>query len=71
MPNSVSVTVSRPCRKLGLPKGASLRVLRHSDASLLLADGVDLTCRDISGLFHAKDSVNAVPSVGRPPVVIR
>jgi integrase len=42
MPNSVSSTVSRLCRKLGLPKGASLHVLRHSHASLLLADGVDL-----------------------------
>jgi integrase len=42
MPNSVSATVSRLCRRLGLPKGASLHVLRHSHASLLLADGVDL-----------------------------
>lgn len=42
MPNSVSATVSRLCRKLGLPKGASLHVLRHSHASLLLANGVDL-----------------------------
>jgi len=40
--NSVSSTVSRLCRRLGLPKGASLHVLRHSHASLLLADGVDL-----------------------------
>jgi hypothetical protein len=30
------------CRRLGLPKGASLHVLRHSHASLLLANGVDL-----------------------------
>jgi integrase len=42
MPNSISSTVSRLCRRLGLPKGASLHVLRHSHASLLLADGVDL-----------------------------
>lgn len=42
MPNSVSSTVARLCRKLGLPKGASLHVLRHSHASLLLANGVDL-----------------------------
>ena len=41
-PNSVSATVSRLCRHLGLPKGASLHVLRHSHASLLLADGMDL-----------------------------
>jgi len=37
-PNSISSTVSRLCRRLGLPKGASLHVLRHSHASLLLAD---------------------------------
>jgi len=42
MPHSISATVSRLCRRLGLPKGASLHVLRHSHASLLLADGVDL-----------------------------
>jgi integrase len=42
MPNSISSTVSRVCRRLGLPKGASLHVLRHSHASLLLAHGVDL-----------------------------
>jgi integrase len=41
-PNSVSATVSRLCRLLGLPKGASLHVLRHSHASLLLEKGVDL-----------------------------
>jgi len=37
MPNSVSSTVARLCRKLGPPKGASLHVLRHGHASLLLA----------------------------------
>jgi len=42
MPNSVSSTVSRLCRRLGLPKGASLHVLRHSHASLLLEKGVDI-----------------------------
>ena len=42
MPNSISSTVSRLCRRLDLPKGASLHVLRHSHASLLLANGVDL-----------------------------
>jgi site-specific recombinase XerD len=42
MPNSISSTVSRLCRRVGLPKGASPHVLRHSHASLLLADGVDL-----------------------------
>ena len=42
MPNSISSTVSRVCRRLGLPKGASLHVLRHSHASLLLEEGVDL-----------------------------
>jgi integrase len=41
-PDSVSGTVSRLCRMLGLPKGASLHTIRHSHASLLLADGVDL-----------------------------
>jgi integrase len=41
-PDSVSGTVSRLCRVLGLPKGASLHTIRHSHASLLLADGVDL-----------------------------
>src|ERR1035437_7728061 len=35
-PDSVSETVSRLCRMLGLPKGASLHTVRHSHASLLL-----------------------------------
>jgi hypothetical protein len=42
MPNSVSATVSRLCKRLGLPEGASLHVLRHSHASLLLENGVDI-----------------------------
>jgi integrase len=41
-PDSVSASVSLLCRRLGLPKGASLHTLRHSHGSLLLADGVDL-----------------------------
>ena len=42
MPNSVSATVSRLCRRTGMPKGASLHSVRHSHASLLLEKGVDL-----------------------------
>jgi integrase len=41
-PDSISASVSLLCRRLGLPKGASLHVLRHSHASILLANGVDL-----------------------------
>ena len=41
-PNSVSGTVSRICKQVGLPKGASLHVLRHSHASQLAERGVDL-----------------------------
>jgi integrase len=41
-PDSISGTVSRMCRQLRLPKGASLHVLRHSHASLLLDNGTDL-----------------------------
>ncbi len=41
-PDSVSASVSLLCRRLGLPKGASLHTLRHSHGSTLLADGVDL-----------------------------
>ncbi len=40
--DSVSSTVSLLCRRLGLPKGASLHTLRHTHGSFLLADGVDL-----------------------------
>ena len=41
-PDSVSGTVPRLCRMLGLPKGASLHTVRHSHASLLLEKGVDI-----------------------------
>ncbi len=41
-PDSVSASVSLLCRRLGLPRGASLHTLRHSHGSVLLADGVDL-----------------------------
>jgi integrase len=41
-PNSVSATVSRLCRRLGLPKGASLHTVRHTHASLLLEEGAGL-----------------------------
>jgi integrase len=41
-PDSVSSAVSLLCRRLGLPKGASLHTLRHSHGSFLLANGMDL-----------------------------
>ena len=37
-PDSVSASVSRLCRQLKLPKGTSLHSLRHTHASVLLAD---------------------------------
>ncbi len=49
MPNSVSPTVARLCRKLDLPKGASLHVLRHSHASLT----ADIYSHAIRGKDHA------------------
>jgi integrase len=42
-PNSISSTVSRLCRRLGLPKGSSLHTVRHSHASILLERGVAIT----------------------------
>jgi integrase len=41
-PDSISSAVSLLFRRLKLPEGASLHSLRHTHASLLLADGVDL-----------------------------
>jgi len=41
-PDSVSATVSALCRRLKLPKGASLHTMRHSHGSQLIAAGVDL-----------------------------
>jgi integrase len=42
-PDSVSASVSALCKRLKLPKGASLHTLRHSHGSHLLAAGVPLT----------------------------
>ena len=42
MPNSISATVSRICKRLGLPKGVSLHTVRHTHASLLLEEGAGL-----------------------------
>ena len=42
-PDSISATVSRICRRLGLPKGSSLHTVRHSHASILLEKGVAIT----------------------------
>jgi len=41
-PDSISSAVALLFRRLKLPEGASLHLLRHTHASLLLADGVDL-----------------------------
>jgi len=41
-PDSVSAAVSLLFRRLKLPKGASLHLLRHNHTSHLLADGVPL-----------------------------
>ena len=42
-PDSISATVSRITRQLGLPKGTSLHTVRHSHASILLERGVAMT----------------------------
>jgi integrase len=42
LPSSISATVSKLCRRLGFPKGASLHSLRHSHVSQLIASGVPL-----------------------------
>ena len=42
-PDPISATVSRICRRLGLPKGSSLHTVRHSHASILLEKGVAIT----------------------------
>jgi integrase len=41
-PDSVSATISALCRRLKLPKGASLHTLRHTHGSHLIASGMDL-----------------------------
>jgi len=57
-PDSVSAAVSLLCRRLKLPKGASLHTLRHSHGSHLLAAGVPLP--DVSKrLGHTNPQVTA------------
>lgn len=57
-PDSISSEVSRLCRRLKLPKGASLHSFRHTHGSHLLADGVSLL--DVSKrLGHANVQVTA------------
>jgi integrase len=55
-PDSVSSSVSLLCRRLKLPKGASLHTLRHSHGSQLIADGVPIP--EVSArLGHANPNV--------------
>jgi integrase len=42
-PDSVSAAVTKLCRRLKLPKGVNLHSLRHTHASHLLANGMDVT----------------------------
>jgi integrase len=57
-PDSVSSAVSALCRRLKLPKGASLHTLRHTHGSHLLAAGVSLA--DVSRrLGHSNVYVTA------------
>ena len=57
-PDSVSAAVSLLCRRLKLPKGASLHTLRHSHGSHLLTAGVPLP--DVSKrLGHTNPQVTA------------
>lgn len=53
-PDSVSATVSLLCRRLKLPKGASLHTLRHSHGSQLVAAGVPIT--EVSERLGHKDA---------------
>jgi hypothetical protein len=63
MQNSVSATVSRLCLRLGLPKGTSFHVHRHS-ASLLLADGVGLATNGSDLLERRLGTLRAVAPGG-------
>jgi site-specific recombinase XerD len=72
-PNSISATVSLLCRRLGLPKGASLHTLRHTHGSFLLTDGVDLATVS-ERLGHSSVRVTAdiyshalVAAIRKPP----
>ena len=58
MPDSISAAVSALCRRLKLPKGSSLHTLRHTHASELLADGVELPTVS-ARLGHSSPQVTA------------
>lgn len=54
-PSAVSREFSAMCRELGLPKGATFHTLRHTHATYLIAEGVDMrTVQERLG--HAKVS---------------
>jgi len=57
-PDSVSASVSALCKRLKLPKGASLHTLRHSHGSHLIASGMDLATVS-ARLGHSKVRVTA------------
>jgi integrase len=58
MPDSISSAVSALCRRLKLPKGASLHTLRHTHGSQLLADGMELPAVS-ARLGHSSPQVTA------------
>jgi len=57
-PDSISAAASNLCRKLKLPKGASLHALRHSHGSQLLREGIELSAVS-ARLGHSSSHVTA------------